>query len=431
MTINLVASHQQFTGAKYMSNIICIYEDQNYKNLLPLVYFRPVYDLKCGVSTLREKIEKQYKKAEVILNCRKYLENSLTEKFPDRRVNQFDGEKILFINGRILVDGPLRKVMTIDGDDALFITDNEVVGARLSGDNIRVLANAEDEFLQFAQFKKLPKIEVTVKVIGYPWDLVNNNGEMITEDIKWMRKPTRPVKTRGVHCLKQSKIYLERNVEIKPNVVLDAEKGPIYISEGVTIYPNVYIQGPVFIGANSVIKANAAIYHDTTIGEMCKVGGEIENSIIHSYSNKQHEGFLGHAYLGSWINIGASTNNSDLKNNYGNITVLLNGEKVDTGSQFVGLMMGDHSKTAINTMFNTGTVVGAACNVFGAGFPKRYLPSFAFGGCDLMRTNTLKQALEVAEIVMQRRKIKMSDVQKELFEKVFELTSDERKKFLK
>ncbi|MDZ7763050.1 MAG: hypothetical protein U5K00_01300 [Melioribacteraceae bacterium] len=181
--------------------------------------------------------------------------------------------------------------------------------------------------------------------------------------------------------------------------VLDASEGPIFIDDDAQIFPNSYIVGPVYIGKKSLVKANTQIYHDTTIGPVCKVGGEIENSIIHSYSNKQHEGFLGHAYLGSWINIGASSNNSDLKNDYGKIKVLLNGNEIDTGLQFVGLIMGDHSKCAINSAFNTGTIVGVSCNIYGAGFPDRYIPSFSWGGSEGFREYHLRKAVEVAKIV--------------------------------
>jgi UDP-N-acetylglucosamine diphosphorylase/glucosamine-1-phosphate N-acetyltransferase len=203
---------------------------------------------------------------------------------------------------------------------------------------------------------------------------------------------------------------------------LDASKGPIYIGKNAHIMSHAVVQGPSFIGEGSIIKMHAAIYHNTSIGEVCKVGGEVEESIIHSYSNKQHEGFLGHAYLGSWVNIGASTNNSDLKNNYANVDVYINGKHIDSGSQFVGLIMGDHSKTAINTMFNTGTVVGVSCNIFGAGFPAKYIPSFTWGGSDFLRTYHITKSLEVAKIVMKRRGIELSETEEKLLESVFTFT---------
>jgi UDP-N-acetylglucosamine diphosphorylase/glucosamine-1-phosphate N-acetyltransferase len=164
---------------------------------------------------------------------------------------------------------------------------------------------------------------------------------------------------------------------------------------------------------------------------MCKVGGEVEESVIHSYSNKQHDGFLGHAYLGMWVNLGADTNNSDLKNNYGNVKVVINGRLVDSGSMFVGLTMGDHSKSGINTMFNTGTVVGVSSNVFGAGFPPKFVPSFSWGGSDGQETYELEKSLAVARRVMARRKVTLSAAEESLFRTVFELTRWEREPAVK
>jgi UDP-N-acetylglucosamine diphosphorylase/glucosamine-1-phosphate N-acetyltransferase len=188
------------------------------------------------------------------------------------------------------------------------------------------------------------------------------------------------------------------------------------------------IQGPAYIGKNSIVKIGAKIYHETTVGEVCKVGGEIENAIFQSYSNKQHDGFLGHAYLGRWVNLGAATNNSDLKNNYAKISVKHNGRVVDTGLQFLGLIMGDHSKTAIGTLFNTGTIVGVSSNIFGAGFQPRAIPSFAWGGSEFIKEYKLEKALEVAEIVMSRRNKKLTDAMKTLFSDVFKFTEHERKR---
>jgi UDP-N-acetylglucosamine diphosphorylase/glucosamine-1-phosphate N-acetyltransferase len=213
---------------------------------------------------------------------------------------------------------------------------------------------------------------------------------------------------------------------VKPGVVLDAEGGPIYIGKKAKVFPNAVIEGPAFIGDGSMIKIGAKIYENTSIGEVCKVGGEVEGSIIHSYSNKQHDGFLGHAYLGMWVNLGADTNNSDLKNNYGSVRVMINGEEVNSGSMFVGLTMGDHSKAGINTMFNTGTVVGVSSNVFGAGFPPKYIPSFAWGGAEGIETYDIARALEVAQRVMGRRKMQLSGAEEKVLREVFALTARER-----
>ena len=247
--------------------------------------------------------------------------------------------------------------------------------------------------------------DVDAVVINYPWNLVANNGNEIISDFNLLTSENKGLKIRGkvypgVHLLNEANIFIDEGAKIKPGVVLDAESGPIYIGKEAKIFPNAVIEGPAFIGNKTAIKIGAKIYENTSIGEVCKVGGEVEESIIHSYSNKQHDGFLGHAYLGMWVNLGADTNNSDLKNNYGSVKVIINGQQVDSGSMFVGLTMGDHSKSAINTMFNTGTVVGVSSNVFGSGFPPKYVPSFSWGGSDNLSTYNIDKALKILVIVV-------------------------------
>ncbi len=264
-----------------------------------------------------------------------------------------------------------------------------------------------------------------------------NNVSLKKEDIEELKSDFKTIVSQpsiegkiydGVYILNKSEVFIGKNTEIKPGVVIDAESGPVYIGEDVTIEPNSVIQGPAFIGNKSIVRLNAKLREGTNIGEVSRIGGEIENSIIHSYSNKQHEGFLGHSYLAMWVNIGADTNNSDLKNNYGSVKVYINGELVDSGSQFVGLTMGDHSKTGINTMFNTGTVVGVSCNIYGSGIPPKYVPSFSWGGADMLTTYDLERSLEVARRVMARRNVSMTPAEEKLFRKVFDLTREERRK---
>jgi UDP-N-acetylglucosamine diphosphorylase/glucosamine-1-phosphate N-acetyltransferase len=235
--------------------------------------------------------------------------------------------------------------------------------------------------------------------------------------------------SKGVHLLGRSDIYIGEGARVSPGVVLDAEEGPIYIGKQARVFPQATIIGPVSVGEKSWIKVGAQIYEHTSIGPLSKVGGEVEGTIIHGYSNKQHGGFLGHAYVGAWVNLGADTNNSDLKNNYGNVRVTMGDKQIDTGMQFVGLTMGDHSKSAINSMFNTGTVVGASSNIFGSGFPPKYVPSFSWGAAgETFTTFSVDKAIEVAKRVMSRRGITLGAVEDGLFRTIFELTSDERRR---
>ncbi|MFQ5584711.1 MAG: hypothetical protein ACE5GL_09785, partial [Calditrichia bacterium] len=213
-------------------------------------------------------------------------------------------------------------------------------------------------------------------------------------------------------------------------VVIDAENGPVWIDEDAVIMANAVLEGPIYIGKKSRIKIGAKLYENTTIGPVCKIGGEVEGSIIQGYSNKQHDGFLGHAYLGSWVNLGADTNNSDLKNNYGMIRVLLNGKPVNSGKRFLGLMMGDHSKTAINTMFNTGTIVGVNCNIFGAGMPPKFVPSFSWGGAEGIADFILDKAMHIAKNVMARRNVEFTHRDEQLFKEVRRYSSKIEKSIL-
>jgi len=413
-----------------MKTVICIFEDEGFSNLLPLTYLRPSYDLRCGILTLREKIMSRLPNRKFIFHCRKYLSNVLSERYLKTTVNNFDFESILFINGRILIDNYfINRCKKLKDNTALIDSNGVFVAVNLTSSEIKNLSNLSDEFLMFNKLSDLTKIETQAKLINYTWDLINFNGEEIVKDFDLFGKKVSKSdmnKYRSVEVKNMNNIYIDKSSLIDPFVYLDATDGPIFIGSKVHIMSHSSIQGPAFIGENSIIKMHTSIYHNTSIGEVCKIGGEIENSIIHSHSNKQHEGFLGHSYLSSWVNLGASTNNSDLKNNYGNISVILNGKAVDTKSQFVGLIMGDHSKTAINTMFNAGSIVGVSSNIFGSGFPPKYVPSFSWGGSDSLATYEFIKALEVAKLVTNRRNMNLSDAEIELLNKVFELSSPER-----
>jgi UDP-N-acetylglucosamine diphosphorylase/glucosamine-1-phosphate N-acetyltransferase len=415
-----------------MVDSICIFEGIYYSRLLPLVYFRPTYDLRCGILTLREKVKLYFPDVPITLHCRAYLSDLVKQQNPGVAVNEIKGKSCLFINGRTLVDAKLAELV-LTQTDTLFVKEETIVAARVSGAKLDYLKSKLNDLFTISDFHDLFKKEIDAKIIHYPWDLVSYNGDQIVSDFKTLTTNIKGSKIKGkvyngASLLNEEQIFIDEGASVKPGVVLDAEGGPIYIGKDAKIFPNAVIEGPAFIGNKTAIKIGAKIYENTSIGEVCKVGGEVEGSIIHSYSNKQHDGFLGHAYLGMWVNLGADTNNSDLKNNYGSVKVIINGEQIDSGSMFVGLTMGDHSKCSINTMFNTGTVVGVSSNVFGSGFPKKYMPSFSWGGAESMTSYDVEKALDVAKRVMERRKIQLTDVEERVFRKVFDITKEERKK---
>lgn len=423
----LVCYQNNFTFT--MKSIICLFEDSGFSNLLPLVYLRPVYDLNCGILSIREKVERNFPKAETILHARNYLNKVLDERDPNNRNFESITGIVTYINGRLIADKNIaNKITKLNVGEAL-VKENSVVAVKLNYPDAQKYFDNELNIADFNISDFSIQELADVSLIKYPWDLVNLNGNEIRSDFQLLQRKTNiNIKLDKNVVVKNKKLVsIDKGTTVNPFVMIDATNGPVYIGKNVEIMPHVTIKGPAYIGDNSVIKSHTSIYHDTSIGKVCKVGGEIENSIIHSFSNKQHEGFLGHSYLGSWVNIGASTNNSDLKNNYSDVDVYINGKLVHSGSKFVGLIMGDHSKTAINTMFNTGTTVGVSCNIFGGGFPPKYIPSFCWGGSEWLRTYDISKCIEVAKIVMKRRNIELSENEERLLHTVFEMTSIERK----
>ncbi len=418
-----------------MVKAICIFEDDQYSKLLPLVYFRPVYDLRCGILTLKEKIINYYPDTPIVLHSRDYLGETLSLKNQSTPINIIDDkiDSCLFINGRALVNKEFIHKIPLNGKDELYRNGHQIVAFRASGNNLIKAKELLNQTIKYDNLSFLPVTETNIPLLNYTWDFINNNGKEIINDFNLLLSNKQNNLLGkiydGVHLINKNQIYIEKGAVVKPGVVLDAEEGPIYIGKNALIYPNVVIEGPCFIGEKTKIKVGAKIYENTSIGEVCKVGGEVEESIIHSYSNKQHDGFLGHAYLGSWVNLGADTNNSDLKNNYGNVKVFVNGTITDSGSMFVGLTMGDHSKCGINTMFNTGTVVGVSSNIYGGNFPPKYIPSFSWGGSESLTTYKLEKSMEVAKRVMARRNFDFTTADEKLFNIIFKLTQEERNKF--
>ncbi|GJQ63796.1 MAG: hypothetical protein SCALA702_28490 [Melioribacteraceae bacterium] len=415
-----------------MADSICIFEGIYFNRLLPLAYLRPVYDLRCGILSLRGKIERYYSQVPITLHCRNYMADYMELKHPEHKVNVLQSDNVLFINGRVIVDEEFSRKISLEGPEKLYMCGETVVAARVSGEKLEELKKAMNDVLSQGDFSGLEIEEIDANIIHYPWDLVKNNEKELISDFYLLRNE---IETKdnyerydGVFLLNEKDIFIGDEAKIYPGAVLDAEEGPIFIGKGAKVLPGASIQGPAFIGDYTIVKMGARLYHNSNIGRVCKIGGEVENTIVHSFSNKQHDGFLGNSYLGSWVNLGAGTNNSDLKNNYGSIKVYINGEPVDSGSQFVGLTMGDHSKSAINSTFNTGTVIGVSCNIYGSGFPPRYVPSFGWGGSDAMTSYDLERSIEVAQRVMERRDVEMKAADEKMFRKVFDLTREERRK---
>jgi UDP-N-acetylglucosamine diphosphorylase/glucosamine-1-phosphate N-acetyltransferase len=412
---------------------ICIFEDENYTNLQPLVYSRPVYDLLCGVESLKQRIISNYGNVKVSLHCRPYLEETVKRNNLDYLVNRIEDTECLFINGRNIAPQNLSELLPHScSEDKVFVNEDTVVAAYLTGTNLKYKSSHIKDLFSIDDFNNLPVKILDIKCANYLWDIIFYNGTQISLDFnrfKMINKENFVNQVEHyVHLVNKENIFIGKNVIIKPGVVIDASDGPVIIDDDVFIYPNSFIEGPCFIGASSKIKAGATIYGNTSIGKVCKIGGEVEGSVFMDYSNKQHAGFIGHSYIGSWVNLGAGTNNSDLKNNYSIIKIKLNNKEVDSNHRFLGMMIGDHSKSAINTKFNTGSVIGFSCNIFLSGFPDKYVPSFSWGGDSSSKVYDVNKALETARIVINRRKIDFDAVDEKLFRFIFELTHSDREK---
>ena len=409
-----------------------LFEDEKWRNFRPLSYSRPISDLRVGCTSLGEKIEAYAGRAVKGLLIRDYVAPVAKEEHPGLLVNQVNEETTLFVNSRFIPTGDFHRDITdLAPGDVLLDKREDVIA--FNGP-YRILKEAmEDGTVANEKLRSLArssrKIDIAMPL--YIWDLIRLNVQELIRDFEILKKRGTFGKIdMGVHILNRMYVYIDETAVIKPGVVIDAEEGPVFIDRDVTIGPNSVLVGPLFVGPGSVVKMGAKLNHGVSLGPVTKAGGEIEETIIQGYSNKQHEGFLGHAYLGSWVNIGADTNNSDLKNTYGPIKVNFFGQEINTGMIFLGLIMGDHSKSGINTMFNTGTIVGFSANVFGGDFPPKFIPSFGWGGASGITEYDLEKALEVAKRVMQRRNVKLTPAYEKLFRHLYEITRNEREPYL-
>ncbi len=403
---------------------ICIYEDSGCNNLLPMAYVRPVYDLFCGMVSLQEKLIRNFPQASITLHTRSVLEKVVRDRYPDCLVNEFPAglEEIVFINGRTLLNSEteLNKL----GKNQSFIINDTVVAARLSGAELTMPVETVQNGITFdLDGTAFEKQKIDGVLVEYIWDLIQANGDQIRSDFVLATRGSEESAIDDVTVIHNQNVFIDKTAEIMPQVVVDGADGPVFIDRSAVIQPHVYIQGPVYIGPSTLIKAGAQIYSGSSIAEGCKIGGEVNNSIILPWSNKAHSGYLGSSYVGSWVNIGAGTDNSNLKNNYGAVKLTVNGEVIDTGLQFMGLIMGDHSKCGINTTFNTGTNVGINCNLYGSAMHEKHIPSFTWGSAsDGYTTYKLEKALSVNKIVMSRRKKSLTKNDEELLQNIFQLT---------
>lgn len=392
-----------------------LFDDPARKNLLPLTFTRPVADIRIGILTIREKWER-YLQATTFSHTEKYLQ----EKFPVCNKPGHPEEDVM-INGSICPTEELVNEINALKPKQALVQDAIVIAVRLSEagiDNLDIEGIKGYDQLAF---------QPNLLKLDHLWDIFAKNGEALTQDFELLTTGRKSQTISETNKVIGGDIFIEEGAKIEC-AILNASKGPIYIGKNAEIMEGSIVRGPFAMCEGAVLKMGTKIYGPTTVGPWSKVGGEINNCVILGYSNKAHDGFLGNSVIGEWCNIGADTNNSNLKNNYSEVKLWSynSGSFEKTGLQFCGLVMGDHSKCGINTMFNTGTVVGVNANVFGSGFPRNFIPSFSWGGANGFRTYELPKAIEVAKEVFQRRGIEFDDIEKSILSDVFELTNQYR-----
>ena len=397
-----------------MKNVI-LFDDDIRDRLLPLTYTRPMGEFRVGILTIREKWERW-------LNAKvSYItQNYLSEKYPI----QIEQDNFV-ISGSALPSAMLCQLIEqLEPNEAL-LQDGNLIATRLDETQFQHLIKEEEiDELQGFEMKQTPFIRIQSLT-----DIFTHNDQAIREDFDLITKDrkSQPI-PEGTMAVEQGSIFIEEGAKVN-FAQLNASTGPIYIGKDAEIMEGSVVRGPLAMCANSKLKLGSKVYGATTLGPHCKVGGEVSNSVLFGYSSKAHEGYLGNSVLGEWCNIGAGTSCSNLKNNYSEIRLWSypDARFAPTGLQFCGLFMGDHSKCGINSMFNTGTVVGVSANIFGPGFPRNFIPSFAWGGSSGFSTYKTEKAFEVAEKVFLRRNKEFDQQERNILLEVFKLSQAHRR----
>jgi len=411
---------------------ICIFEDQKYDNFYPMTMTRPVFELRCGKTTLMEKIKRNLPAAETVYFLREHLAAVFKENVKDGLVNNLKALKddVFIVNGRLL---PKKGDLKLEGDEEIAVKGEDIVYARVKKATMeKMLAGSLEDTLKNLR-EELSTKETDLTLIEYPWDLINENSKAIEEDFRALGSGIRgDVHSTCVILGDKENLYIAKTARIYPYVVLDVENGPIIIDEGAVIHPFSRIEGPSAIGENCLI-LGGKIRSGSSFGPVCRVSGETEECIIHGYANKYHIGFLGHSYVGKWVNIGALTTSSDLKNNYTTVQIYFKGKIVDTKTQKLGSFIGDHCKFSIGCLLNTGSVIGVACNILTSGeLTPRYIPSFCwYLRGRLSRGAGFKKTIITERTMMARRGIEMTKAYEKLLRRIYEETEEEREKLIR
>lgn len=390
-------------------NLVLVDEVSVWQNLLPLTFTKPISKLRVGILTIDEKWNQYFPQSMISYICQDHLK----VKFPLTNAQQS-----IFINSFILPNEKLVNAINL-------LNENEVLKAN------DLFIAFKGSFDQYSDLKiaTVRSFDDKITTIQQVYDLFKKNGDAICSDFELLTKNKRskPLSESVTVIGKKELVFLEEGA-VAEACIFNTTAGPIYLGKDSEVMEGSVVRGPFALCEHSALKLSTKIYGPTTIGPHSKVGGEVNNSVITGYSNKAHDGFLGNSVIGEWCNLGADTNNSNLKNNYANVKIYnyQKAQMVDTGLQFCGLIMGDYSKSGINTMFNTGTVVGVGANIYGGGFPPTHIPSFSWGGSEGFETYKLEKLFETSEKVFERRGLVFNDQEKDILKAVFELTKKTR-----
>ena len=400
---------------------IIIFEDEKTPRLSPLVDLKPVCDLVTGCRSLRERFVAAFEGRMLTWHMRRNIAPCFSENHPGAVVNRVLEDEVMLINARLICDAAVMEFIDSGrvGPGEAVVQNGNLLFCRAKAEPLHFSETVFPDTIDgMVVAGALSRVEVSgFRMIDNLWDCVAMHPAMMREDgaaldLGRIEGEVHP----SAILVNPSAITIEKGAEVKAGAVLDASDGFIYISAGAVVEPVALLMENVFIAPNARVKSGARIYSNVCIGSGAKAGGEIEDSIMEPYSNKQHDGFLGHSYISSWCNLGAGTDTSDLKNNYSPVSIETAQGKMATGQQFLGLLMGEHSKCSIGTRFNTGTVVGTSSNIFGNGMPAKYLPSFSWGdGHAGNGEYEADKAVETARRVMARRKIEMSAAYEAMF----------------
>ncbi|GAA4468816.1 GlmU family protein [Nemorincola caseinilytica] len=375
-------------------------------DLLPFTHTRPVADIRCGILTMRERWERYLGTSTGTLT-----EAYLQELYPA------NGHKGMFINGSVFATAALVQAIKELGPGQALVKGDVVIAAH----TIEMVTYAALEIYVEDEMEHLA-YDGEIMQVRNIWDIFSLNDKAIAADFALLTAGRKSAPTPAGVTVTGDKLFIEEGANIYAGCIINATTGPVYIGKDAEILEGTLIRGPLAVCEHGVLKMGAKVYGATTIGPGSKAGGEINNAVFFANSNKAHDGYLGNAVIGEWCNLGADTNCSNLKNNYDVVKVRheASGKDISTGLIFCGLMMGDHSKCGINTMFNTGTVVGPACNIYGGGFPDKYIPSFSWGGSDGFVPHTFDKAMATAERVYARRSKKMSSAERTMYQYIYD-----------